>query len=74
MRTKKTFYKTKRTTIREMMAWAMKKERLPTPTSRLEKEWQRSLKKITRRWAVGYVRACVGPHFFAGCYVGAENE
>lgn len=74
MKAKKIFYRTKRTTIREMMAWAMKKEKLPPPTSRIDKEQRRSFTKPTRRWAVGYVRAFVGPHFFAGCYPGAEFD
>jgi hypothetical protein len=75
MKTKKTFYKNKRTTVRKMLAWALEKPKREWPTSRLDKEGQRAVCfKPSRRWAVGYVRAFVGPHFFAGCYVGAEYE
>ena len=75
MRTKKTFYKNKRRTIRQIFAWALKKEGFQGhPKNRSEKEWLKSLPKPTRRQTVGYVRAFVGPHFFAGCYVGAEND
>jgi hypothetical protein len=74
MRTKKTFYKNKRTTVRKMLAWALQKPKREWPTSRVDKEWQRDCPRPSRRWAVGYVRAFVGPHFFAGCYVGAEND
>ena len=75
IRIKKTFYKAKRTTVRKMLAWALEKPKREYPTSRADKEGRRDVCfKPSRRWAVGYVRACVGPHFFAGCYVGAEHE
>ena len=39
-----------------------------------EKENQKYLRVKPRRRAVGYIRAFLGPHFFAGCYAGAEND
>jgi|LakMenEpi03Aug12_release.lakeMendotaPanAssembly.Ray.scaffolds.fasta_scaffold1202658_2 hypothetical protein len=32
------------------------------------------LRTKPRRRTVGYIRAFLGPHFFAGCYTGAEND
>ena len=74
MRIKKTFYKAKRRTVRQIFAWALAKPKREWPKNRHDKEWQRDCPKPTRRWAVGYVRAFVGPHFFAGCYDGAEFD
>ena len=75
MKIRKTFYKNKRTTVRKMLAWALQKPEREWPTSRADKEWRRDVCfKPSRRWAVGYVRAFVGPHFFAGCYDGAEFD
>ena len=74
MRIKKTFYKNKRRSIRQVFAWGMKKPEHEWPKNRLDKEWLKMLPKPTRRQTVGYIRAFVGPHFFAGCYVGAEDE
>jgi hypothetical protein len=75
MKIRKTFYKNKRTTVRKMLAWALQKPEREWPTSRADKEGRRDVCfKPSRRWAVGYVRAFVGPHFFAGCYDGAEFD
>ena len=74
MRTKKTFYKSKRRTIRQIFTWALEKPKREWPKTRQDKEWLKLLPKPTRRQTVGYVRAFVGPHFFAGCYTGAEND
>ena len=75
MKIRKTFYKNKRTTVRKIFAWALEKPKREWPTSRADKEGRRDVCfKPSRRWAVGYVRAFVGPHFFAGCYDGAEFD
>lgn len=76
-RTKKTFYKLKRKTVRQVFAWGMAPEPKEKPTSRAHKEQMRDIKRTfpqRRRFTVGYARAFLGPHFFAGCYPGAEND
>ena len=39
-----------------------------------EKEMHKYLRTKPRRGAVGYLRAFLGPHFFAGSHAGAEND
>jgi hypothetical protein len=78
MKPKKTYSKRNRTTVREMMRWAMAKTPTPKAVPRADRERLREVRRInkyrSRRWAVKYIRAFIGPHFFAGCFTGAENE
>jgi len=74
VRIKKTFYKARRRTVRQIFAWALAKPKREYPKNRHDKEWLKTLPKPTRRQTVGYVRAFVGQHFFAGCYIGAEDD
>lgn len=77
-RTKKTFYKLERKTVRQVFAWGMAPEPKEKFTSRAYREWanlnKRRFRYNKRRHTIGYARAFLGPHFFAGCYPGAEND
>jgi len=48
------------------------------PTSMSVWKWDRSARRSLmygqRRFTIGYLRAFAGPHIFAGCYPGAEND
>jgi hypothetical protein len=75
---RKEFYKSKRRSVRQMNAWGMAPHK-PTKASsllawRYERQLARVARTLVRRNTVGYIRAFVGPHYFAGCYAGAEND
>lgn len=69
----------KRRSVRQVFAWSMAPEPKTKPTSKLDKEYAKAARDTfgkyrKRRFAVGFARAYLGPHFFAGCYVGAEHD
>jgi len=39
-----------------------------------ELELERSSRKLNRRMPIGVIRAFGHTHYFAGCYIGAEND
>lgn len=69
------FYKNKRRTLRQVFTWGM--QPLEKPSSLKDRHYADTIKDLRykkRRFTVGYARAFAGPHLFAGCYPGAENE
>jgi len=81
MQKKKKFYRSgprSRRSVDDMFKWARAPHKRSKIASlfdwRYEKETERFVRVKPRRRSVGYIRAFVGPHFFAGCYVGAEND
>lgn len=75
MRQTKTFYKNKRRTVRQIFAWGMEPLTYATRKEHMDMlETDKALRYRKRRFTVGYARAFLGPHFFAGVYTGAEFE
>ena len=60
-------------TLRQVFAWGMQ----PLEKTLKGDHYTSSIKALRyhrRRFTVGYARAFAGPHLFAGCYTGAEND
>lgn len=68
----------KHRTLREVVAWGMAPNKPERVYSMRDWRWlrdsRRALMYKQRRFTIGYIRAFAGPHIFAGCYPGAENE
>lgn len=68
----------KRRTLRQIHAWGMTKQPLIKATSLFIWRGNREMMKLgrtkPRRFTVGYIRAHIGPHYFAGCYHRAEFD
>jgi hypothetical protein len=64
--------------VADMFKWARQPYKRPKIKSMFDFRYEKDMEQFTRvkprRRSVGYIRAFVGPHFFAGCYVGAEND
>ena len=67
-----------RRTLRDIHAWGMERPKKERPTSVNDWYNMRELNKLyrtePRRFTIGYIRAFIGPHYFAGCYPGAEFD
>lgn len=48
-------------TLREVQAWGRAGWRVDRPAK-------------PHRQLIGYIRCFIGTHYFAGCYMGAEND
>lgn len=68
----------KHLSLREVIAWGTTPDKPTRPTSMSVWKWDRSARRSLmygqRRFTIGYLRACAGPHIFAGCYPGAEYD
>jgi hypothetical protein len=73
---RKRFHKPKRHTVRQAFAWGMRNEEefLTRAERTFFAETIKHMRYHRRRFTVGTARAFFGDHFFAGCYVGAEND
>jgi hypothetical protein len=70
--------KPKKLTLREVQQWG-RQGHVPNKVSSLSAwRWEREAARLERtkphRFIVGYIRAFIGPHYFAGAYAGAEND
>ena len=67
-----------RRTLRDIHVWGMERPKKERPTSVNNWYNMRELNRLARtkprHFTIGYIRAYIGPHYFAGCYPGAEFE
>lgn len=69
---------TSKRTLREVQRWGRRRH-TPNKVSslsawKMERRWDRLSRIKPHRFIVGYIRAFIGPHYFAGAYAGAEND
>jgi hypothetical protein len=74
---RKAHVRTKRS-LREVQQWGGRRH-VPSKASSLdawrhERRWARLCRTKPHRFIVGYIRAFIGTHYFAGAYTGAEND
>ena len=60
--------------IRSLKPYKRDLKRSSVYAYKYELELERLSGKGNRRIPIGFIRACWHKHYFAGCYVGAEND